>query len=336
MQPFSYAEANSLQSALDLAAAKGAMLIAGGTDMLQLLQEDVLAPATLVGIGQLPLAGVAVDADGARIGAMARLTAVADDTRIQQQFPLLAQALLETASPQIRNMATVGGNLLQRTRCLYFRDSTAPCNKRVPGSGCAAWDGQNRINAIFGGGPQCIAAYPGDMAVALVALDASVEVRGRAQPRHIKVADLHLPPGDTPAVETVLRPGEIITAIHIPANVFAAGSHYLKVRDRASFEWALVSVAVALQRDGDAVRAARIVAGGVGTTPWRLPGVEAHLVGHRLDLARARAAGAAALHGADPRPGNTYKVRLLQNAIERAVLIAGGLLPTPSSAGGSL
>ena len=186
MQPFSYAEANSLQSALDLAAAEGAMLIAGGTDMLQLLQEDVLAPPTLVGIGALPLAGVAVGAGGARIGAMARLAAVADDARIQQQFPLLAQALLETASPQVRNMATVGGNLLQRTRCLYFRDSTAPCNKRSPGSGCSAWDGQNRINAIFGGSPHCIAAYPGDMGVALVALDASVEVHGRHGPRNIK------------------------------------------------------------------------------------------------------------------------------------------------------
>jgi xanthine dehydrogenase YagS FAD-binding subunit len=288
MQPFSYAEANSLQSALDLAASEGAMLIAGGTDMLQLLQEDVLTPPTLVGIGALPLAGVAVSAGGARIGAMARLAAVADDARIQQQFPLLAQALLETASPQVRNMATVGGNLLQRTRCLYFRDSTAPCNKRSPGSGCSAWDGQNRINAIFGGSPHCIAAYPGDMGVALVALDASVEVRGRHGPRNIKLADLHVPPGDTPAIETTLRPGEIITAIQIPPNDFAACSHYLKVRDRASFEWALVSVAVALQRDGDMVRTARIVAGGVGTTPWRLPRVEAHLTGHTLDATRAR------------------------------------------------
>ena len=326
MQPFNYTDAVNLQSALDLAAAEGAMLIAGGTDMLQLLQEDVVAPHALVGIGALPLAGVEVGASGARIGAMAKLAVVADDTRIQLDYPLLAQALMETASPQVRNMATAGGNLLQRTRCLYFRDSTAPCNKRSPGSGCSAWDGQNRINAIFGGSPQCIAAYPGDMGVALVALDASVEVHGRHGPRRIKMADLHMPPGDTPAVETTLRPGEIITAIQIPPNDFAAGSHYLKVRDRATFEWALVSVAVALQRDGDMVRAARIVAGGVGTTPWRLPRVEAHLAGHKLDAARARAAGAAAIEGADPRPGNTYKVRLLQNAIERAVMTAGGLL----------
>jgi xanthine dehydrogenase YagS FAD-binding subunit len=326
MQPFSYAEANSLEGALDLVASEGAMLIAGGTDMLQLLQEDVLAPPTLVGIGALPLAGVEVGADGARIGAMARLAAVADDTRIQQQFPLLTQALIETASPQVRNMATVGGNVLQRTRCLYFRDSTTPCNKRRPGSGCSAWDGQNRINAIFGGSPHCIAAYPGDMGVALVALDASVEVRGRQETRQIKLADLHLPPGDSPGVETTLGAGEIITAIQIPHNDFASASHYLKVRDRATFEWALVSVAVALQCEGDRVCAARIVAGGVGTTPWRLPRVEAHLTGHKLDVARARAAGAVAIEGANPRPGNTYKVRLLQNAIERAVLTAGGLL----------
>jgi xanthine dehydrogenase YagS FAD-binding subunit len=326
MHPFSYAEANSLQSALDLAAINGAMLIAGGTDMLQLLQEDVLAPPTLIGIGQLPLAGVEAGASALRIGAMARLAAVADDTRVQQEFPLLAQALLETASPQVRNMATIGGNLLQRTRCLYFRDSTAPCNKRTPGSGCPAQDGQNRINAIFGGSSHCIAAYPGDMAVALVALDASVEVQGREGPRQIKVADFHLPPGDTPQLENALHPGEIVTGIRIPNNAFAAGSHYLKVRDRASFEWALVSVAVALQRDGDAVREARIVAGGVGTVPWRLPAAEAHLTGHRLDTTRARAAGAVAIEGADPRPGNTYKVRLLQNAVERAVLTAGGVL----------
>lgn len=326
MQPFRYAEAISIPAALELINAKGAMLIAGGTDMLQLMQEDVLAPSTLVGIGQLPLAGVAVDASGAHIGAMARLAAVADDSRIKQHFPLLAQALMESASPQVRNMATVGGNLLQRTRCLYFRDSTSACNKRQPRSGCPAQDGQNRMNAVFGGSPHCIASYPGDMAVALVALDASIEVHERQRPRRIKVADLHRQPGDTPEIDTVLRPGEIITAIHIPANDFAAASHYLKVRDRASFEWALVSVAVALQRDGDGVSCARIVAGGVGTTPWRLPQVEARLVGHRLDAESARAAGQASAEGADPRDGNAYKVRLLQNAVERALMIAGGLL----------
>ncbi|HTW70264.1 MAG TPA: FAD binding domain-containing protein, partial [Acetobacteraceae bacterium] len=239
---------------------------------------------------------------------------------------LLAEALMATASPQVRNMATVGGNLLQRTRCLYFRDRTAPCNKRQPGSGCGAMDGQNRMNAILGGSKSCIAAYPGDMAVALVALDATIEVRGRQGPRHVKVADLHVPPGDTPQIETTLRRGEIITAIRIPRNAFAAGSHYLKVRDRASFEWALVSVAVGLECDGDSVRAARVVAGGVGTVPWRLRNVEERLRGHRLDREQAHAAGQIAAEGADPRPGNTYKVRLLQNAVERALMIAGGLL----------
>ena len=326
MQPFSYADAITVQSALDLLGARGAMLIAGGTDLLQLLQEDVVAPPTLVGIGRLPLAGVTINEQGARIGAMARLSAVADDARIQRDFPLLAQALMESASPQVRNMATIGGNLLQRTRCLYFRDSTSPCNKRKPGSGCPAQDGQNRINAIFGGSASCIAAYPGDMAVALVALDASVEVRGRQGPRVLKVADLHVPPGNTPDVETVLRPGEIITEVHIPRNRFASGSHYLKVRDRASFEWALVSVAAALQHDGDTVHEARIAAGGVGTTPWRLPNVEARLIGQKLDRALAHDAGQMAADGSDPRAGNTYKVRLLQNAVERAVMTAGGLL----------
>src|SRR5581483_6155398 len=174
MQPFTYAEASTVQAALELLGARGAMPIAGGTDMLQLLQEDVVAPPALVGVGRLPLSGVDVNQDGARIGAMARLSAVADDDRIRRDFPLLAQALMETASPQVRNMATTGGNLLQRTRCLYFRDSTSPCNKRNPGSGCPAMHGQNRINAIFGGSASCIAAYPGDLAVALMALDARV------------------------------------------------------------------------------------------------------------------------------------------------------------------
>ena len=326
MQPFRYAEAGNVPAAIDLVSTQGAMFIAGGTDMMQLLQENVLTPETLVGIGRLPLAGVDVDADGARIGATARLSAVADDARIQQHFPLLAEALLATASPQVRNMATVGGNLLQRTRCLYFRDRTAPCNKRQPGSGCGAMDGQNRMNAILGGSKSCIAAYPGDMAVALVALDATIEVRGRQGPRHIKVADLHMPPGDTPQTETSLRPDEIIAALRIPHNGFAARSHYLKVRDRASFEWALVSVAVGLDLDGDGVRGARIVAGGVGTVPWRLRNAEQRLDGRRLDRQSAHAAGQAAGEGADPRPGNAYKVRLLQNAVERALMIAGGLL----------
>ena len=236
------------------------MLIAGGTDVLALLQEDVLAPPTLIGIGALPLAGVAVGADGARIGAMARLAAVADDARIQQQYPLLAQALLETASPQVRNMATVGGNLLQRTRCLYFRDSTAPCNKRSPGSGCSAWDGQNRINAIFGGSPHCIAAYPGDMGVALVALDARSKCMGGRAAAYQGGRSAHAAGRYAGGRNHACVRARSSPPFKFRANDFAATSHYLKVRDRASFEWALVSVAVALQRDGDTVRAARIVA----------------------------------------------------------------------------
>jgi xanthine dehydrogenase YagS FAD-binding subunit len=325
MQPFEFAEARSLDAALGFAA-RGAMPIAGGTDLLQLLQEDVLTPATLVGIGRLPFAGVQVDGGGARLGAMARLSAAADDTRIQDGYPLVAQALAETASPQVRNMATIGGNLLQRTRCLYFRDNSVPCNKRQPGSGCPAQDGLNRINAIFGGSAACIAAYPGDLAVALVALDATLEVRGPQGPRHVDVADLHLPPDDTPQRETSLRAGEIIVAVQIPPNPFAAHSHFLKIRDRATFEWALVSVAVALDLDGGTVRAARIAAGGVGTTPWRLPQVETLLTDRALDERAAHAAGQAAVDGADPRPGNAFKVKLLQNAVERAVMTAGGLL----------
>ncbi len=203
MSPFSYAVARDMRAAQDFTASgRGAMFVAGGTDMLQLLQDDVVRPDTLVDITHLPISGARVDADGARIGAMARLTEVADDEAIQRHYPMLVQALRETASPQVRNMATMGGNLLQRTRCLYFRDSAAPCNKRAPGSGCGAYDGQNRMNAILGGSDQCIAAYPGDLAVVLVALDASVQLHGPNGERHVRVEDLHRLPADRPDVDT--------------------------------------------------------------------------------------------------------------------------------------
>ena len=301
------------------------MFIAGGTDMLQLLQDDVVTPATVVDINRLPYAGIQMLESGAQIGALTRLANVADDANMQRAYPLLVQALRETASPQVRNMATAGGNLLQRTRCLYFRDKAAPCNRRAPGSGCGAMDGQNRMSAILGGSEHCIAAYPGDMAAALVALDASVHVHGPDGPRRIHIEDLHRLPEDRPDFETNLLPGEIITAIALPESRSATHSHYLKLRDRASFEWALVGVAVALEMDGDTVRRARLAATGVATTPWRLPHVERSLTGQRLDLQAARAAAMVAAEGANPRPGNEFKVILLKRAVERAILSAGGL-----------
>lgn len=325
MTPFSYAAAGGVQSAFDLVARRNAMFIAGGTDMLQLLQDDVVTPATVVDINRLPYGGIQLHERGAEIGALTRLSDIADDANMQREFPLLVQALRETASPQVRNMATAGGNLLQRTRCLYFRDKVAPCNRRAPGCGCGAMNGRNRMNAILGGSDQCIAAYPGDMAAALVALDASLHVRGPDGIRQVHIEDLHRLPEDRPDFETNLLPGEIITAIALPANQSAAHSHYLKLRDRASFEWALVGVAVALEMDGDTVRRARLAATGVGTVPWRLSHVERSLTGRQLDLQTARSAATVAAEGASPRPGNAFKVPLLKRAVERAILSAGGL-----------
>jgi xanthine dehydrogenase YagS FAD-binding subunit len=323
--PFAYAAARSAQAAIDrVAHVRGAEFIAGGTDMLQLLQERVRAPAELIDINRLPLAGVEVGPAGARIGALARMAEVADDRRIQERFPVVAQALLASASAQVRNRATIGGNLLQRTRCLYFRDSATPCNKREPGTGCPAQDGENRLNAILGGGPHCIATYPGDLAVALVALDAQVEVAGMRGPRTVPLEQLHRLPGDTPEIETVLEPGDLITTVVIAASRHAARSHYLKVRDRASFEFALVSAAVALDVDGGAIRHARVAVGGVATKPWRLRQVEHALEGQRPSAGLFRAAAGLAADGAAPRVRNAFKVELLKRTVARALQTVGG------------
>jgi xanthine dehydrogenase YagS FAD-binding subunit len=326
MLPFSYASAADVTEAQRLVAKEpDGMFIAGGTDVLQLLQDSVIAPRRLIDINALPLRGIEVDADGARIGALTRLAEVAEHDMIRSRWPLLAEALLETASPQVRNMASVGGNLLQRTRCLYFRDATVPCNKRSPGSGCPAIDGLNRMNAILGTSEHCIAAYPGDMAIALLALDAELELLGPNGARRIMLGDLHRLPDETPDVETALAPGELIAAVMLPANSATTHSHYLKLRDRASFEWALVSVAVVLAIDAGTVRQARVAAGGVGTRPWRLQHVEQLLLGRSLDAQSASKAGNAAADGATPRPGNAFKVPMLRRAVERALLTAGGV-----------
>jgi xanthine dehydrogenase YagS FAD-binding subunit len=326
MVPFSYIAVATPDAAIRRTAeGQGAEYIAGGTDMLQLLQEGVRAPLELVDINGIAFDDVSIAIDGVRIGAMARLADVADDPTIRERFPVVASALYESASPQVRNMATIGGNLLQRTRCLYFRDPTTPCNKRVPGSGCSAMEGQNRINAILGGSPHCIATYPGDLAVALVAVDAELMVAGPSGERTILVENLHQLPGDTPHVETVLKPGDLITAIWIPLASAGRRSHYLKVRDRATFEWSLASAAVSLGMSDDTILDARIAVGGVATKPWRLPHVEEMLVNKRLDRDLARAAGERAADGAEPRGQNAFKVTLLQRTVERALLQIGGL-----------
>ncbi len=326
MLPFGYTAVADLQQAVGLLArTPDAMAIAGGTDVIQLLQDAVLAPSVLIDINRLPCVGIRQTPEGLSIGALTCLADVADHEVVRRDYAVLAQALNETASPQVRNMATVGGNLLQRTRCLYFRDAAVPCNKREPGSGCPARDGQNRMNAILGGSPHCIAAYPGDMANALIVLDAELRLQGPRGERRIKVEDLHREPGDSPERDTNLAVGEIITEILLPTNARARNSCYLKLRDRASFEWALVSAAVAVEISEGAVRTARVVAGGVGTRPWRLPKVEQLLVGRPLDDAAALTASEAATRTAEPRLGNTFKVQLLQRTVQRALMMAGGV-----------
>jgi xanthine dehydrogenase YagS FAD-binding subunit len=327
MTPFAYVRTTNPDTAIGRAAqGTGVAFVAGGTDLLQLLQEGVEAATELVDINGIGFDGISEAVDGIRIGAMARLADVADDPLIRERYPVVSEALLETASPQVRNMATIGGNLLQRTRCLYFRDIVTPCNKREPGTGCPAQDGQNRINAILGGSDHCIAAYPGDLAVALVAVDAEVMVAGPTGERTIRMEELHRLPGDTPEIETVLTPGDLITAIWIPLSAAGRRSGYLKIRDRASFEWALASTAVSLGLDGDHILEARLAVGGVATKPWRLRHVEDLLVDKRLDRELARTAGLHAAEGAAARAGNAFKIPLLSKTVERALVRVGGLV----------
>lgn len=329
MHPFTLERPRDLDAALALRAQAGrndapAEYIAGGTDMVQLLQEDVRRPQRLVSLAGLLDRRIEVGAQGLRLGAAATMAEVAAHRDVAQQFPLISQALLESASPQVRNQATMGGNVLQRTRCPYFRDiGYAACNKRAPGSGCAAIGGENRWHAVLGTSDDCIAAHASDLAVALVALDASVEVRGAAGQRSVRLNDFYRLPGTTPHLETVLEPGEAIAAITVPSSPVSRRSHYLKVRERASFEFALVSAAVALELDGASIRQARVALGGVGTRPWRVPQVEAALAGARLEPAALRGAAALAAQGARGRGHNDFKIELMQRAIVRAVETAG-------------
>jgi xanthine dehydrogenase YagS FAD-binding subunit len=326
MQPFAYVKAPDYAAAASRALA-GAEFIAGGTDMLQLLQEDVRHPSELADINTLPLAAIAEEGDGAiQIGALTTLQDAADHPVIRERFTAVSEALAASASPMVRHMATVGGNLMQRTRCLYFRDVTTPCNKRRPGSGCPAQDGENRVNAILGGSEHCIAVQPSDLPVALIAVDAEVLIR-RADGAEawVPIEDFHLLPGNTPDAETVLRPGDLVQSIRIPAHAAARRSHYAKVRDRAAFAWALASCAVSLRMDGGRVAEIRVAVGGVATKPWRLPKVETALLGEALDEVAIGNAAEIAIEGADPRPGNAFKVPLLRNTVERALREIGGL-----------
>jgi len=330
MHPFRLERPRDLGAALALRAQSGrtdspSEYIAGGTDMVQLLQEDVRRPETLVSLGTLLDNRIEALAQGLRLGAGATMAEVAAHPVVIAQFPVIAEALLNSASPQVRNQATMGGNLLQRTRCPYFRDTGyGACNKRTPGSGCAAMGGENRWHAVLGGSDACIATHASDLAVALVALDAVVHLRSSRGERELPLQEFHRLPGRTPHLETELRPGEVIAAISVPAHPVARRSHYLKVRDRASFEFAVVSAAVAveMQQDGR-IGQARVALGGVGTKPWRLPAVEAALLGSRPERDALRRAAALAAQGAQGRGHNNFKIELMQRAIVRAIQTAG-------------
>jgi xanthine dehydrogenase YagS FAD-binding subunit len=279
-----------------------------------------MTPTSLVDINRLPLDNIEHLPDGSvRIGAMVRNSDLARDPTVASRFPVLSQALLSGASAQLRNVATTGGNLMQRTRCYYFRDAAYACNKRQPGSGCAAIDGYNRMHAVLGGSDQCIATHPSDMAVALVALDAVVHIHGREGERTVPVDEFHLLPGNTPHLETVVQPGELITYVTLPKSPFAAHSAYVKLRDRASYEFALASAAAALELEGNRIRAVRVVLGGVATKPWRAQEAERVLHGATVDATTLRAAAEAAMQGARPQRHNAFKIELAKRAIVRAL-----------------
>jgi xanthine dehydrogenase YagS FAD-binding subunit len=329
MHSIFYDRARDVNHALELARQPGAKFIGGGTNLLDLYKSGIEKPVRLVDVSRLALADIEdTPGGGLRIGAMASNTAAANHPLVRQRYRLLSEALLNGASTQLRNMATVGGNLLQRTRCYYFTDPTFPhCNKRDPGSGCNAIDGHNRIHAILGASPHCIATNPSDMSVALVALDATVHLQGPDGARQLPVADFHRLPEDRPQDDTVIRPGELITAVELPPSPFARHSHYLKVRDRASYAFALVSVAAAVDLDGETIRDLRIVLGGVAHKPWRAHGAEQRLRGHALDALTDDVlgkAGADAVAGAQPHAHNAFKVELAQRAVARALRIATG------------
>ncbi len=327
MNPFEYQRVNQPQKAVDaIVAAKESKFLAGGTNLIDLMKMEVERPAHLVDINHLPLVSIEqLPNNGLRLGALARNSDTADHPLVRKNYPLLSQAILAGASPQLRNMATNGGNLLQRTRCYYFMDPGFPqCNKRVPGSGCGAIDGFNRIHAILGASEQCIATHPSDMCVALTALDAQVRVLGATGERTIAMKDFHRLPGNTPQIDTNLHPDELILSIDLPPSPFANHSHYLKMRDRASYAFALVSVAAALDLDGDTIRSARIALGGVAHKPWRAGEAEAALAGQRMSPETFAAAAERAVQGAKTYEYNAFKVEMAKQSIVRALSVAGG------------
>lgn len=316
MRPFELTAPATVEEAL---AAPGTFL-AGGTTLVDLMKLDVLAPQRVLDINALPLRGIDAS-DGLRIGALERMSDVARHPGV---YPVISRALEQSASQQLRNMATIGGNLLQRTRCGYFRDVAVPCNKRAPGSGCPAREGANRMHAVLGTSDSCVATHASDLAVALVALDARVTLASAEGTRSVALADFYRLPGDTPHVENDLRPGELVTEVVVPRLEWAARSTYVKVRDRRSYEFALCSAAVALDIRDSRVVDARVAVGGVATVPWRLPAVEEALRGAPVSEAAFLDAAALATDGAVALSENGFKLPLLRRTIVRALLEMGG------------
>lgn len=321
MKPFAYKRAIDAADAVRLGAEAGSSFIAGGTNIVDLMKEDIASPATLVDISRLDLKTITSLANGGvSIGALAKNTDTANHQLVRTSYPLLTKAILAGASPQIRNMATNGGNLMQRPRCTYFYDISMPCNKRQAGSGCGAIDGLNKYSAIFGWSDSCVAVNPSDMSVALAALDAVVKVReSNGKIRSIKFADFHRLPMNTPDVETSIKKGELIVAIELPKPRFAANYQYLKLRDRASYAFALVSVAAAFELKNGVIADARIALGGVAHKPWRATEAEAFLKGKRPTDDIFAKAGEFAVKGAKPLSGNSYKIKLARNGVKRAL-----------------
>lgn len=331
MNSFQYVRATSNDGATAAVQANGAKFLAGGTNLVDLMKYQVEQPSSLVDISRLPLAEVKrTDSGGVSIGALVRNSDLANHPLIRENYPLLSQALLSGASPQLRNMATTGGNLMQRTRCYYFTDVAFPnCNKRSPGSGCAAVTGYNRIHAILGQtdkGPAsaetCIATHPSDMCVAMAALGATVEVEGRGGKRSIPFAEFHRLPGDDPSLDTTLAPGELITAVTLPAPRFAKNAFYLKARDRNSYAFALVSVAAGLEMDGGNIRSAALALGGVAHKPWRVPEAESALAGKTASPEVFGRAADLLLRGAHGYEYNQFKIELAKQSIVRALTLA--------------
>jgi xanthine dehydrogenase YagS FAD-binding subunit len=324
MFPFSLEKAHSTREAVRAASA-GARFIAGGTTLIDLMREEVERPGRLVDINALPMAEIRAEGADLIIGAVARMADVAAHPDTRRLQPLIVETLIAGASPQLRNMASIGGNLLQRVRCPYFRLLDAACNKRDPGSGCAAIDGVNGGHAILGTSDHCIAAHPSDLAVSLVALDATMRVQGPDGERIFPVEELFRLPDATPHLEHTLRPGELITQVHIPGGPHARQARYLKVRDRSSYEFALVSAAAALHIEDGVIHAARLACGGVGTRPWRMRASEAALVGQAPNRQVFETAARLALDGATPREGNRFKLELLPRTMVRALEMAGDI-----------